>query len=110
LDYTSILSPIDGRLGMRMVDEGNLVRASDAGIVVITEVRPIAGLFGRRQQQLAQVNRALASGAVSVDALDSDGKTALDRGTLQVVDNQVHSTTGTLRIQAEFPNASLRSG
>ena len=58
-------APIDGRTGIRMVDEGNLVRASDAGIVVITEVRPIAVLFTLPQQQLAQVNQALAKGALS---------------------------------------------
>ena len=91
LDYTTIVSPIDGRIGIRMVDEGNLVRASDAGIVVITEVRPISVLFTLPQQQLAQVNQALRGGPVSVEALDSDGKTALDRGMLQVVDNQVDS-------------------
>ena len=61
LDYTTIVSPIDGRTGIRMVDEGNLVRASDAGIVVITEVRPITVLFTLPQQQLAQVNQALAA-------------------------------------------------
>ena len=108
LDYTTIMSPIDGRTGIRMVDEGNLVRASDAGIVVITEVRPITVLFTLPQQQLSQVNRALAGGSVSVEALDSDGKTALDRGVLQVVDNQVDSTTGTIRMKGEFPNASLQ--
>jgi membrane fusion protein, multidrug efflux system len=109
LDYTTIVSPLDGRTGIRLVDEGNLVRASDsAGIVVITEVRPIAVLFTLPQQQLSQVNRALGAGSVSVDALDSDGKTALDRGTLQVVDNQVDPTTGTIRMKGEFPNANLQ--
>jgi len=108
LDYTTIVSPIDGRTGIRMVDEGNLVRASDAGLVVITEVRPIAVLFTLPQQQLNQVNQALRAGPVSVDALDSDGRTALDRGVLQVVDNQVDPTTGTIRMKAEFPNANLQ--
>ena len=60
LDYTTIVAPIDGRTGIRMVDEGNLVRASDAGIVVITEIRPISVLFTLPQQQLAQVNKAQA--------------------------------------------------
>ena len=108
LDYTTIVSPIDGRIGIRMVDEGNLVRAADAGLVVITEVRPISVLFTLPQQQLKQVNQALHDGAVSVDALDSDGRTALDRGILQVVDNQVDPTTGTIRMKAEFPNANLQ--
>lgn len=108
LDYTTILSPIDGRTGIRLVDEGNLVRASDAGIVVINEIRPINVLFTLPQQQLAQVNSAKAAGTVTVDALDADGKSVLDHGTLQVVDNQVDQTTGTVRMKAEFPNASLQ--
>jgi membrane fusion protein, multidrug efflux system len=108
LDYTTILSPIDGRTGIRLVDEGNLVRGSDAsqGIVVITQLKPISVLFTLPQQQLAQVNRALSEGALAVEALDADGKTPLDRGTLQVVDNQVDQTTGTIRMKAEFPNAT----
>ncbi len=108
LDYTTIVAPLGGRTGIRMVDEGNLVRASDAGIVMITEVRPISVLFTLPQQQLAQVNRALASRTVSVEALDSDNATVLDRGTLQVIDNQVDSATGTIRMKAEFPNAELQ--
>ena len=108
LDYTTILAPIDGRTGIRMVDEGNLVRASDVGIVMITEVRPIAVVFTLPQQQLAQINAAQARGPVSVEALAPDGKTALDRGMLQVVDNQVDQTTGTVRMKAEFPNTSLQ--
>jgi multidrug efflux system membrane fusion protein len=105
LDYTTILAPINGRTGIRMVDAGNLVRASDAGIVVITEIRPISVLFTLPQQQLVQVNKAQAAGALAVEALDADGGVVLDRGTLQVVDNQVDQTTGTVRMKAEFPNA-----
>jgi multidrug efflux system membrane fusion protein len=108
LDYTTILSPLEGRTGMRMVDEGNLVRASDAGIVIITEIRPITVVFTLPQQQLSQVNAALARGTVGVEALAADGKTALDRGALQVVDNQVDQATGTVRMKAEFPNAELQ--
>jgi membrane fusion protein, multidrug efflux system len=108
LDYTTIVAPIDGRTGIRMVDEGNLVRASDVGIVIITEIKPIAVIFTLPQQQLAQINAAQARGPVTVEALDADGKTALDRGSLQVVDNQVDQTTGTVRMKAEFPNASLQ--
>jgi len=110
LDYTTIVSPLDGRTGIRMIDEGNLVRAIDAnaGIVMITEVRPIAVIFTLPQQQLAQVNAASARGEVTVEALDADGKTVLDRGALQVVDNQVDQTTGTVRMKAEFANANLQ--
>jgi membrane fusion protein, multidrug efflux system len=108
LDYTTILAPIDGRIGIRLVDEGNLVRGSDAaqGIVVITQLKPISVVFTLPQQQLAQVNKAQAEGALSVEALDSDGKSTLDRGTLQVVDNQVDQSTGTVKMKAEFPNAN----
>ena len=108
LAYTTITSPLDGRTGIRMVDEGNLVRASDAGIVVITEVRPISVLFTLPQQQLTQVNDAMAKGTVTVEALNADGRTRLDTGVLQVVDNQVDQTTGTVRMKAEFANANLQ--
>lgn len=110
LAYTTITAPIDGRTGIRMVDEGNLVRGSDAsqGIVVIAELRPVNVLFTLPQQQLAQVQKAQAKGVLSVEALDSDGKATLDRGTLQVVDNQVDPATGTVRMKAEFPNANLQ--
>ena len=108
LDYTTIVAPIDGRTGIRMVDEGNLVRASDVGIVMITEVKPISVLFTLPQQQLWPVNKALASGPVAVEAFDTDNKVALDRGTLQVVDNQVDPTTGTVRMKADFPNADMQ--
>lgn len=107
LEYTTIVAPIDGRTGIRMVDEGNLVRASDAGIVVITELRPVSVLFTLPQQQLLQVNKAQAKSAIAVEALGADGK-ELDRGTLKVVDNQVDQATGTIRMKAEFPNANLQ--
>jgi multidrug efflux system membrane fusion protein len=108
LDYTTIRSPIDGRTGIRMVDEGNLVRASDAGIVVITEIRPISVQFTLPQQQLAQVNKAFATSGIPVDALDGDGKKVLDHGSLQGIDNQIDQTTGTVRMKAEFPNADMQ--
>jgi membrane fusion protein, multidrug efflux system len=110
LDYTTVVSPLDGRTGIRMIDEGNLVRGidSNSGIVTITEVKPIAVIFTLPQQQLAQVNAAAARGPVKVDALDADGRTVLDRGTLQVVDNQVDQATGTVRMKAEFANANLQ--
>ncbi len=108
LDYTTIVAPFSGRTGIRMVDEGNLVRASDAGIVVITEIRPISVMFTLPQQQLGAVNAALAKGPIAVEALDTSNKIPLDRGTLQVVDNQVDQTTGTVRMKADFPNADMQ--
>ena len=109
LAYTTITAPIPGRTGIRMVDEGNIVRASDpTGIVVITQIRPIAVLFNLPQQRLAQINAAFAEGAPPVEVIGADNKTVVERGTLTVIDNQVDQTTGTVRLKAEFPNAGLQ--
>ena len=109
LSYTKIVAPIDGRIGLRLVDEGNYVQAGDStGIVTITQIRPIAVLFNLPQQQFAQVNKAFAKGTLQVDAVATDGRTAVDRGTLQVIDNQMDQTTGTIRMKAEFPNPELQ--
>ena len=112
LGYTKVTAPIDGRTGIRMVDEGNIVRAgTTAGLVVITQVQPIAVLFNLPQQQLPRINAAiLASGPkaeLGADALAPDGRTVVERGVLRVIDNQVDQTTGTIRLKAEFPNATL---
>ena len=109
LDYTSIIAPLDGRTGIRQVDEGNIVHASDAtGIVVITQIRPMSIFFTLPQQQLSDVNKAFAKGALMVEALGADNKTVVDRGKLQVVDNQVDQTTGTVKLKAEFPNTETQ--
>jgi len=109
LSYTKITSPIDGRTGIRMVDEGNLVQANDTqGFVTITQIQPISVLFNLPQQQFQQVNKAFAKGPLRVDALAGDNKTSIDQGTLQVIDNQMDQTTGTIRMKAEFPNANLQ--
>jgi multidrug efflux system membrane fusion protein len=109
LDYTTITAPLAGRTGIRLVDQGNLVRASDpTGIVVITQLRPISVLFTLPQQQLGEVNRAFAEGPLPVEAFGADNKTVIDRGTLQVVDNQVDQATGTIKLKAEFPNRDLQ--
>jgi membrane fusion protein, multidrug efflux system len=111
LDYTKIVAPISGRTGIRMVDEGNIVRGGDGGgggIVVITQIKPISVFFNLPQQQLPRVNKAFAQGPLTVEALAGDNKTVVDRGALQVVDNQVDQTTGTVRLKAEFPNPELQ--
>jgi len=109
LSYTKITAPFDGRTGIRLIDEGNLVQANDTnGLVVITQVRPVSVLFNLPQQQFPQVNRAFAKGPLAVDALASDGKTVVDHGKLQVIDNQMDQTTGTVRMKAEFPNVDLQ--
>jgi multidrug efflux system membrane fusion protein len=105
LDYTTIMAPIDGRTGIRLIDQGNVLSASDpAGLVVITQLRPITVLFNLAQQHLRAVNAAAAAGSVPVEALDADNQTVLDRGRLEVVDNQVDQTTGTVKLKATFPN------
>jgi multidrug efflux system membrane fusion protein len=76
--------------------------------VVITQVKPISVLFNLPQQQFQQVNTAFSKGPLRVDALAGDNKTSIDQGTLQVIDNQMDQTTGTIRMKAEFPNASLQ--
>jgi multidrug efflux system membrane fusion protein len=109
LSYTKIIAPLAGRTGIRQVDAGNIVHAADTtGIVVITQVRPIAVIFTLPQQRLAQVNRAFAQEALSVQALGDDNRTVVDRGTLTVIDNQVDQTTGTVKLKAEFPNKDLQ--
>jgi multidrug efflux system membrane fusion protein len=109
LSYTDIIAPLTGRTGIRLVDEGNLVKASDTtGIVVITQVRPISVFFSLPQQDLPDLNKGLTEGPLPVDAFGADNKTALDKGKVLVIDNQVDQTTGTVKLKAEFPNADLQ--
>src|SRR5262245_5945283 len=110
LCYTTITAPLDGRTGIRMVDEGNYVRAADtnSSIVVITQLQPISVLFNLPQQDLSQVNSAFEKGPLNVEAQRSDNDAVIDRGVLRVVDNQVDQTTGTVKLKAEFPNANLQ--
>jgi multidrug efflux system membrane fusion protein len=105
LDYTRITSPIDGRTGIRLVDPGNIVRAADTtGIVVVTQVQPIAVIFTLPEEALESVTSALAAGPVKVATVTRSGGAALDEGTLQLIDNQITSSTGTLKLKAIFGN------
>jgi multidrug efflux system membrane fusion protein len=107
--YTSIVSPIDGRTGIRLIDEGNVVHASEqSGIVVVTQIRPIAALFAIPQQRIGDVTKAFARGPVAIEVIDSENGALLDRGRLLVVDNQVDQATGTVQAKAEFPNTNLQ--
>jgi multidrug efflux system membrane fusion protein len=108
LDYTTIVAPIDGRIGFRAVDQGNLIRAGDStGIATITQLKPISVLFNLPQQNLRAVNAAAQRRPLVVEALEADNKTVIDTGKLEVVDNQVDQTTGTVKLKASFPNADL---
>lgn len=106
LDYTRITSPIAGRTGIRIVDVGNIVHASDqTGIAVITQLRPIALIFTLPEQSLSDIQQHQASGeTLEVLAVSRDNKTPLGKGKLTVIDNQIDTTTGTIRLKAEFPN------
>jgi multidrug efflux system membrane fusion protein len=109
LGYTKIIAPLSGRAGLRQVDQGNIIHASDAtGLVVITQLQPITVQFSLPQQQIVRVNAASAKGALSVDVFGNDGTTVADTGTLKGIDNQVDPTTGTLKLKAEFPNARFQ--
>src|SRR5215470_1671233 len=108
LSYTDITAPIAGRTGIRLVDEGNLVRAADTtGIVVITQIKPITVLFNLPQQELPQLTRGMSEGPLPLDALGQNGK-PVDKGKVLVIDNQVDQTTGTVKLKAEFPNENLQ--
>jgi len=107
LDYATIRSPIDGRTGIRQVDQGNVVHASDTiGIVTIAQVKPIAAIFNLPQQWLRPVNAATARGTLRLEVRDGDTGEVLDTGTLQVVDNTVDQTTGTVKMKGSFPNGN----
>jgi membrane fusion protein, multidrug efflux system len=109
LDYTTITSPIDGRTGIRLVDPGNNVRATDtAGMVVVTQLEPISIIFSLPEEAFGQLSAALARGPVPAVALSRDGKEELDRGTVALIDNEIDQNTGTIRVKATLPNRQRR--
>jgi multidrug efflux system membrane fusion protein len=106
LGYTTIKSPVTGRAGFRLVDAGNIVHASDQiGILTITQLQPIAVVFTAPEQQLPNINDAVNEGPLKVTAFSSDGRKPLGQGTLTLVDNQVDTASGTIRLKANFDNA-----
>jgi multidrug efflux system membrane fusion protein len=105
LEYARITSPIDGVTGVRLVDPGNVVHANDpTGIVIVTQLDPIAVLFTLPQDDLSVVSEQLAKGPLPVTALSRDGQTELGKGQLELIDNQINATTSTIRCKAIFPN------
>ena len=108
LAYTVIRSPIEGRCGIRQIDQGNIVHAADnSPIVVITQLRPISVIFTLAAGSVAAGRLKPGETHVPVEALAADGQTKLDEGTVVLVDNQVDQTTGTIKLKATFPNANL---
>jgi multidrug efflux system membrane fusion protein len=109
LGYTKIIAPLSGRAGLRQVDQGNIIHASDTtGLVIITQLQPIAVLFSLPQQQIVRANAAVAKGTLAVDVFGNDGVSVVDTGVLTGIDNQVDITTGTVKIKAEFPNGTFQ--
>lgn len=105
LGYTKIVAPISGRAGLRQVDQGNIVHASDAtGIVVITQLQPITVQFSLPQQEIVRVNAAQGKDKLAVDVFGNNGRAIVATGELKSLDNQVDPTTGTVKLKAEFPN------
>jgi membrane fusion protein, multidrug efflux system len=106
LTYCRIVAPISGRVGLRLVDAGNMVHAGDtSGLVVITQVQPISVLFTIPEDNLPPVLKKLRAGArLSVDAYDRSGNTRLASGSVLTIDNQIDPSTGTSRLKAVFDN------
>ncbi|MDT3379140.1 efflux RND transporter periplasmic adaptor subunit [Labrys neptuniae] len=108
LAYTTITAPIDGRAGIRSVDVGNVVQASGStGLVTLTQLKPIAVLFSVPQQALAEIAPAGGKEPLQVEALRGDNKVLIDTGKLEVVNNEVDASTGTIQLKAIFPNEAL---
>ena len=109
LSFTTIRAPIDGRVGLRQVDQGNFVRVGEgAGIVTLSQLQPIAVLFTLPQQDLARVQDAMARGPVPVAVIPGPGMPNVPPGELLTLDNAVDPQTGTIKLKASFANADLR--
>jgi len=105
VDYTTVKAPISGVAGLRQVDMGNIVNAStQTGIVTIAQIEPIAVIFTAPEDQLPFINEAQSTEPLKVIALTTDGKKTLSEGVLSVVNNQVDTTSGTIRLKAVFDN------
>ena len=106
LTYSRITAPISGRVGLRQVDPGNIVHASDSnGLVTITQVQPITVIYPVPEDNVPRIVKRMQGGQdVAVDAFDRSGKNKLATGRLLTIDNQIDTTTGTVKVKAEFPN------
>ena len=106
LSYTELTSPINGVTGIRQIDEGNIIHPTDVnGLVDVTQIQPISLIFTLPQTEFVEIQQEMAKGSLTVLAYSQDNKTKLDEGKLELVDNQIVQTTGTIRLRATFPNA-----
>jgi len=106
LTYCHITSPIEGRIGLRLVDPGNIVHTSDANpMLVVTQLQPITVIFTLPEDQLPKVAKRMRNGVLPVEAYSRDNQTKLDTGKLLTIDNEIDQTTGTGRLKAQFNNS-----
>ena len=106
LSYTKLTAPIDGVSGIRQVDIGNIIHPTDPnGLVDITQIQPISLIFSLPQTDFVEIQQEMAHGPLTVQAYSQDDKIKLDDGKLDLIDNQIVQTTGTIRLRASFPNA-----
>ena len=109
LGYTRLTSPIPGVTGVRQIDIGNVIHPTDpSGLVVVTQLQPISVIFSLPETNLPEVQQQMAKGSLTVLAYSQNDQIKLDEGKLDLVDNQILQTTGTIRLKAEFPNATHR--
>jgi membrane fusion protein, multidrug efflux system len=105
LGYTRLTAPIDGVTGIRQVDVGNIIHPTDPnGLVDVTQIQPISVIFTLPEENFVKIQQQMAKGPLTVMAYSQDGRTQLDEGKLNLIDNQIIQTTGTIRLRAEFPN------
>lgn len=110
LDYTRITSPIDGRVGLRQVDPGNIVQANGTqALAIVAQLQPITVIFTMAEDYISDVVLQMQAGHVlKVDAMDRDNTTLLAQGVVLTVDNQIDTTTGTVKVRATFPNRDYK--
>jgi membrane fusion protein, multidrug efflux system len=105
LSYTRLTSPINGVIGIRQIDIGNIIHPTDPnGLVVVTQLKPISVVFTLPETDLLSIQQAMAKGPLTAVAYSQDNKVELDQGTLAVLDNQILQTSGSVRLKANFPN------
>ena len=104
--YTNLTAPIDGVSGIRQIDIGNIIHPTDPnGLVDVTQIQPISLIFSLPQTDFVEIQQQMVKGPLTVEAYSQDDKTKLDEGKLDLIDNQIVQTTGTIRLRASFPNA-----
>ena len=109
LSYTKVLAPIAGRVGLRQIDQGNLVQANETSLLIITQLQPISVVFTLAEDQVPSImQRRLQSKPIEIVAYDRSGKIKLAEGKLVAVDNQIDASTGTLKLKAQFDNVDER--